>query len=211
MIARLAQSEIAPMIVIGMAEKQGARRGDDQHCQKANRLAADCPRHERHCEGYGRVNGPQLIAQSSQMRPLGLGLAHDFHDLGVARIGGALRRPHGQGRFAVDRARDHRRAACLCDFEWLAREIRFVHHRVALNHHAVGRTNLMRINHEDIAHGNLRQRHLLHFRTAFPVCNRRHPFDERGQNRRGAAQRISLQRFTAGKHQNNNRTGQILV
>jgi hypothetical protein len=39
-------------------------------------------------------------------------------------------------------------------------EIGFIHHPVALDHYAICRTNLMRINHQGIAHRNLRQRHI---------------------------------------------------
>ena len=41
---------------------------------------------------------------SPQLRPRGLGLAHDVHDSRVARIGRALGRANSQGRLAVDRA-----------------------------------------------------------------------------------------------------------
>ena len=195
----------------GDGEQQRARRGDDQHRQEANRFATDHPGQEGHGQGHRSVNGPQLIAQPPQLRPLGLGLAHDFHDLRVARIGGALGRANGQGRLAVDRARDHRRAGGLGDLERLAREIGFIHHAVALDHHAVRRTDLMRINHERVAHRNLRQRHIQHFRRAFPVGDRRHPFGQRGQHRRGAAQRVTLQRFTSGEHQDDDRASQVFA
>ena len=152
-----------------------------------------------------------MIAQPPQLRPRGLGLAHDVHDLRVARIGRALGRANGQGRLAVDRARDHRRAAGLGDLERLAREIGFIHHPVALDDHAIRRTNLMRINHEGVTHRDLRQRHIQQVRRAFPMGNRRHPFGQRGQHRRGAAQRVTLQRFTSGEHQDDDRASQVFA
>ena len=46
-------------------------------------------------------------------------------------------------------------AATEAIHERLAREIGFVHRPVALDHHAIRRANLMRINHERVVHGNL--------------------------------------------------------
>ena len=195
----------------GDGEQQRARRGDDQHRQETNRFTTDHPGEKGHGQGHRRVNGPQLIAQPPQLRPRGLGLAHDAHDLRVARIGRALGRANGQGRLAVDRARDHRRAAGLGDLERLAREIGLIHHPVALDDHAIRRTNLMRINHEGVTHRDLRQRHIQQFRRPFPVGNRRHPFGQRGQHRRGAAQRVTLQRFASGEHQDDDRASQVLA
>ena len=108
-----------------------------------------------------------MIAQPPQLRPRRLGFAHHFHDLGVAGIGGALGRADGQGRFAVDRARDHRRAAGLGDLERLAREIGFIHHAVALDDDAIHGTDLVRIDHEGIADCNVLQRHVQDFRRRF--------------------------------------------
>ena len=82
---------------------------------------------------------------------------------------------------------------------------------MALDHHAVHRADVMRINHERVAHGNLLQRHIHDFRIPFPVGDRRHPFGQRGQHRRGAAQRVTLQRFTAGEHQDDDRASQVFA
>jgi hypothetical protein len=111
-----------------------------------------------------------LIAEPPQLRPRDLGLAYDAHDLRVARIGCALGRANGQGRLAVDRAGDRRRAPGLVDLEGLAREIGFIHQPVAVDDHAIRRTNLMRINHEGLTHRDLRQRHIQQVRRAFPVA-----------------------------------------
>ena len=51
----------------------------------------------------------------------------------------------------------------LGDLERLAREIGFIHHAVALDDHAIHRADVMRIDHERVAHGNLRQRHIQRF------------------------------------------------
>ena len=91
------------MMAMGMAEQQRARRGDDEHRKETNRFTTDRPGQEGHRQGHRRVDGPQLIAQPPQLRPPGLGLPHDVHDLRVARIGRALGRANGQGRLAVDR------------------------------------------------------------------------------------------------------------
>ena len=195
----------------GDGEKQRARRGNNQHRKEPNRFTADDPGQQGHGQGHRRIDGSQLIAEPPQLRPRGLGLPHDVHDLRVARIGRALGRANGQGRLAVDRARDDRRAAGLGDLERLAREIGFIHHPVAFNDHAIRWTNLMRINHEAISHRNLRQRHIPQVRRAFPMGNRRHAFGQRGQHRRGAAQRVTLQRFTAGEHQDDDRAGQVFA
>ena len=82
---------------------------------------------------------------------------------------------------------------------------------MALDDHAIRRTNLVRINHEGVTHRDLRQRHIQHVRRAFPVGNRRHPLGQRGQHRRGAAQRVALQRFTSGEHQDDDRAGQVFA
>ena len=199
------------MMAIGIADEQRARRGDDQHRQEANGFAADGPGEKGDGQRHRSINCAQAIPQTPQLRSLGFGLAHDFHDLGVARIGGALGRADGQGRFAVDRARDHRRAGGLGDLERLARQVGFIHHAMALDHHAVHRADVMRINHERVAHGNLLQRHIHDFGFPFPVGDRRHPFGQRRQHRRGAAQRVTLQRFTAGEHQDDDRARQVFA
>jgi hypothetical protein len=41
--------------------------------------------------------------------------------------------------------------------------------------------------------------------------DRRHPFGQRGQHGRGAAQCVTLQRFASGKHQNDNGAGKIFA
>ena len=82
---------------------------------------------------------------------------------------------------------------------------------MALDHHAIRRTDLMRIDHEGVTHRDVRQRHIQHFRRPFPVGDRRHPFGQRGQHRRGAAQRVALQRLTSGEHQDDDRAGQVLA
>jgi hypothetical protein len=50
------------------------------------------------------VYTPQLIASRAKPRALLLGLAHDLHDLGVARIAGAPRCSIVRADFAVDSA-----------------------------------------------------------------------------------------------------------
>ena len=52
----------------------------------------------RHSERHRRVDRAQLVAQTPQLGPLGFGLAHHFHDFGVARIRGAFGGADGQGR-----------------------------------------------------------------------------------------------------------------
>jgi hypothetical protein len=51
----------------------------------------------------------------------------------------------------------------------------------------------------------------IHARGSGGGGDRRHPFGQRGQHRRGAAQRVTLQRFTSGEHQDDNRASQIFA
>ena len=199
------------MMAIGIARSSGQGVAITSTARKRIGFSADGPGEDGDRQRHRSINRAQAIPQPPQLRPLGFGLAHDFHDLGVARIGGALGRADGQGRFAVDRARDHRRAGGLGDLERLARQIGFIHHAVSLDHHAVHRADVMRINHERVAHGNLMQRHIHDFRFPFPVGDRRHSFGQRGQHRGGAAQRVTLQRFTSREHQDDDRARQVFA
>ena len=139
-------------------DQQRAGRGDDQHREEANGVSRHGPREHGDRQRDRRVDRAQAIPEPAQRRPAGLGLAHDFHDLRVARIGGALGGANRQGRLAVDRARDHRRATGLGDLERLARQVGFVHHAMAVDHHAVHRADIVRIDHERVADGHVLQR-----------------------------------------------------
>ena len=80
----------------GNGEQQRARRGNHQHREKANRLSADRPREDGDDQRHRSINRAEAISEPSQARSLRLRLAHDFHDLGVARISGELSRADGQ-------------------------------------------------------------------------------------------------------------------
>ena len=134
-----------------------------------------------------RVDGAQAIPEPAQRRSAGLGLAHDVHDLRVARVGGALGGANRQGGLAVDRAREHRRATGLGDLERLARQVGFVHHAMAVDHHAVHRADIVRVDHEGVADGHVLQPHVHDLSVPFPVGHRRHPLGQRRQHRGGAA------------------------
>ena len=65
-------------------DEQWTRGGDHQDGQKTDGFTAESPRQERNGHGDRGVNGPELISQPAQSGPVLLGLAHDFHDFGVA-------------------------------------------------------------------------------------------------------------------------------
>ena len=80
-----------------------------------------------------------------------------------------------------------------------------------VNHQTVDRADFMGIDHERVAHRNLGERHIDKRRLQFPVGDRRHAFGQRGQHRRGAPQRITLQRFASGEHQDDDRASQVFA
>ena len=82
---------------------------------------------------------------------------------------------------------------------------------MAVDHHAVRRGNLVGINHEGVTHRDVLECDIHQFCRTLPVGNRRHPFGERSQHRRGAPQRVALQGFPAGEHQHDDRASQILT
>ena len=186
-------------------------RGDHQHREEADRFTADDPGDQGHGQGHGGIDRAKLVAQPPQLRALRLGLAHDLHDLRIARVGRPPGGAEGQGRLAVDCARDHGGAGRLGNLERLAREVGFVHHAVALGHDAVRRADLVRINHKRVAHGDVRQRHLGDPRVLFPVGDGWHALGQRREHRRCAAQGVALQRLAAGEHEDDDGAGEIFA
>ena len=82
---------------------------------------------------------------------------------------------------------------------------------MALDDHAVHRADVVRKHDQRVAHGNLVQRHIENFRALFPMGDRRHPLGQRRQHRRGALQRVVLERLSAREHQHDDRAGQIFA
>jgi hypothetical protein len=80
---------------------------------------------------------------------------------------------------------------------------------MTFGHHAIHGADVMRIDREGVVHDHLLQRNVVDFSGLFPMGGRWHPLGKRGQHRRGAPQRVTLQRFTSGEHQHDDGARQI--
>lgn len=82
---------------------------------------------------------------------------------------------------------------------------------MAFEHHAVGRTDLVRMQRQRVADFNLGQRYVDIHALAPAVRNGRHALGQRRQHRGRAAHGIALQGFAAGEHQDDDRAGEVLA
>jgi len=79
---------------MAMSSGQG---GDHEDGEESRGIAADGPRREGDDDRQRRVDGADLIAETAQLRAPLFRVAHDLHDLGVARIGWRFS-PRGSSR-----------------------------------------------------------------------------------------------------------------
>ena len=192
-------------------DQQRAGRGHHQHRQKAVSILADQPGADRDDHGQRRVQGPESIAQPTQLRTLLLRSSHHLHDLGVAGIDRELGGADRDRRFAVDGAGENLRTGSLRHLKGFSGQIRLVHHAVAFNNHAIDRADVVWIHEKNITDGDLFERHIDNFVALFAMGDRRRPFGERFENGRRVTHRVVFQRFAAGQHQHNQRAGEIFA
>ena len=75
----------------------------------------------------------------------------------------------GQSRFTIHRARNHGGAGRFGNLKWFARQERFVHLAVALDHRSVDRTDVVRINNKSVAWRDVIQSHIADCRISFSM------------------------------------------
>ena len=109
------------------------------------------------------------------MRLVLLGLPHDLHDFGVARIDRASRGRDGEGGFAIDRAGDDGGTRRFCNLEWFASQECFIHDAVALDDGSIHWRDVVRINNENVTDGDVIERHIADNGISFPMRDGGHP------------------------------------
>ena len=139
------------------AERAGA--ADDEHGnadgeRKLHAVARQKPRARRENgdgDDHGDEHAAHLVGELGDGR-FGAGrLVHKAHDLGERRVVADLRRAHFEVAGFVDRCADDGVARLLFDRDALARQRGFIDRGRALEHHAVDRHALARLDDEHIA------------------------------------------------------------
>lgn len=143
-----------------MAMSKGQGVAITRHRQEPDSISTGCPSRKSNRHRDWSINGPQLVSKPAQVRLVLFRLAHDLHDLGITGVRRAMGCGDAQRRFAIDRARYHRRTVGLGDFERFARQIGFVHQAVTLNDRSIDGRNFMWIDDDCVAHRDVSQRHV---------------------------------------------------
>ena len=165
-------------------EGGGGIAGDDQPADESA---------EREHEHDRDEDARDPIDEALDRRLSGLGLGHEPGDLRERRLLAHARRTHDEPAERVDRRAGHRGAGCDVDGHGLARQHRLVDRRLALDDEAVRRDLLARTDDEEIADGELADRHR-HFHTVpQDVSLLRAELEERANRSARAPPRASLE------------------
>src|SRR6266496_523912 len=105
-----------------------------------------------------------------------LGLPHDLHDFGVARIDRTARGPDSESGLTIHGARDDGGSSSFCNLEGFAGEERFVHYSVAFNYSSVHWRNVVRINNQGVADRDVIECYVADHGASFSMCDAGHPF-----------------------------------
>ncbi len=103
---------------------------------------------------------------------------HDFHDLGVARVGGGACGLNSDCGIAVDGAGDDLGAGSFGHLERFSGEKRFVHDAAAFSHGAIDRTDVVGEDHQSVADGDLGERDIGNLAVRAAMGERRHAVGE---------------------------------
>ncbi len=191
-------------------QDQRARCGDDEHGERAHRIAGQEPRaagdDDRDRDEHDRV----AVGQPDEGRLLPLGLVDQSHDAGVRALGRRRDRPQVETLAGAHGAGAHLLAGRALHRPRLARERALVEDRVA-EQQPVDRHHLPRLHEQAIGGPDVLDRPATELAVLVAAHVLRRAFEQRRELLVRAAVRVGLEGLPAGQHQRDDGAGEVLA